>query len=185
MDYLAPWPTVIGLTNIAGKIDLDCLSDEIFNLNLLTKGEDASQQWATHEAVPLIMSLRDDIINPLVEQYSLEQWEYPLTDYRVETNAKWIPQGEGLYPHLHPGSNLSAIIYPKDSPSGITLFDPRMNASRGYPKPIRRGYMKPVTISPKAGDVLIIPSYIQHSVSYVKEEVRLSLLFEYYFGGEV
>lgn len=187
MDYLVPWPTVIGRTNIAGQIDLEKLAEETLHLNLLTHGEDDSQQHITQLKHPVIIQARDCIITPLIKEYCLEQWGFELKDkeFRSETNGKWIPEGEGLYPHLHPGSCLSAIIYPSDSESGINLFDPRTNASRGYPKAIRRNNMKAVSISPKAGDVLLIPSFVQHSVSHVKDDVRLSLLFEYYFGGNI
>jgi hypothetical protein len=98
----------------------------------------------------------------------------------METNAKWIKQGEGLYPHYHPGSCISAIFYPTDSKSGLNMFDPRVNACRGYPKEIRNNFMTTYQLSPEAGDLVIFPSYVQHSVSHVEEEVRLSLLTEYY-----
>lgn len=185
MDYLVPWPTVIGRTNIADQIDLESLANETLHLNLLTNGEDDSQRYITAMNHPLIIDVRDRIITPLIKEYCLEQWEFDLQEFRAETNGKWIPEGEGLYPHLHPGSCLSAIVYPSDAVSGINLFDPRGNASRGYPKAIRRNNMKAVSISPKAGDVLLVPSYVQHSVSHVQDDVRLSLLFEYYFGGAI
>ena len=187
MQYLEPWKIQIGRFEVkgCGQYTLDDLAGEIHYLSMLTNNEDGSQQFVSEEFIPAIMQLRELVITPLVKQYAKEVWNYEIPEIDVECNAKWIPPGEGLFPHYHPGSCISAIFYPGDSPSGINFFSPLVNAGRGYPKPIRNKFMGTVSISPKAGELYIFPSYLQHSVSYVQEDVRLSLLHEYYLRHDL
>lgn len=176
---------MIGHDNMSDRIDTEALRDEIFNLSLMTNNEDQDQEFILVEMVPLIINLRDQIVIPLVKQYMKDNFEYDLVDFDVDTNAKWIQRGEGLYPHYHPGSVMSAIIYPSDSVSGLNLFDPRGNACRGYPRSMRTKAFGTKHISPKAGDIYIFPSYLQHSVSHVVEDDRLSLLHEFYVRNDL
>jgi len=188
MNIIHPWKIQLGHFNLATDfgIDVNELNNEVFMLNNMATDEDIDQKFLDPELIPILMHTRDQIITPKVCEYSNEVFEYDITGrYEVETNAKWIPEGEGLFPHYHPGSCISAIVYPSDSVSGLNMFDPRVNACRGYPKEIRDKFFSTVKITPRAGDVYIFPSYIQHSVSYVKEDVRLSLLHEYYLRKNV
>lgn len=180
MNLIEPWKIQIGQFNLADKFDMEQFATEVYTLYAMTGGEDEAQSKLDPDLFPLILEMRDAVITPAVREFTQSCFDYPLDDFDVETNGKWIPPGEGLYPHYHPSSCFSAIVYPGDSPSALNLFDPRGNACRGYPKAIRDKFMTKMQISPKAGDVYILPSYIQHSVSYVQEDTRLSLLHEYY-----
>lgn len=180
MNIIQPWKIEILRCNIASDYNMEDFANEVFSLNLMTNGEDESQGKLDPDIFPIIIQMREDTITPLVKEFVRGVFDYTLDAFDVETNGKWIPPGEGLYPHYHPSSAFSAIVYPQDSESGINFFDPRGNACRGYPKEIRDTFFAKYQLSPRAGDVLIFPSYIQHSVSHVKEDVRLSLLHEYY-----
>ncbi|MNF96557.1 hypothetical protein D3C85_233940 [compost metagenome] len=182
--FIQPWKIEMCHLNVAHCIDLEALRDEIAALSIMTEQEDGGQRFVNNDLCPNIIHLRDDLITPAVVNYAHTCWGYEIEEMRGETNAKWIKEGEGLFPHFHPGSQMSAIFYPDDAPTGLNMFDPRGNACRGYPKPIRNNHMGMVQISPKAGDIWIFPSYLQHSVSHVKEDTRLSLLTEYYFSDE-
>lgn len=184
MDYFQPWKIVVGKINVKDQVDIQMLREDIFNLSVMTDNEDENQSFVSPDYIPTIFQLRDEIIIPAVKQFSLEQFDFEMVDFEVDTNAKWIREGEGLFPHYHPGSYLSAIIYPNDSKSGLNFFDPRGNACRGYPRSMRTREFGTRSISPREGDVYIFPSYLQHSVSYVQEEVRLSLLHEFYVNGD-
>lgn len=185
MEYIKPWEMVVARSNMRDQIDTNELRDEIFNLSLLTDNEDEKQEFICEELIPTIFKLRDTIVIPLVKQYMKDIFDYDLVDFDVDTNAKWIKEGEGLYPHYHPGSVMSAIIYPTGSANGLNLFDPRGNACRGYPRKMRTKAFGVKNISPEAGDIYIFPSYIQHSVSHVTEETRLSLLHEFYVRNDL
>lgn len=181
MELLEKWVTPIARFNLADQFDMEAWALEVFTLNAMTNGEDASQEKVLLETFPIMLEMRDRIITPAVNEFSKAHFDYDMGDeFYVETNAKWIPPGEGLYPHLHPGSVISAICYPGDSENAINFFDPRCNAARGYPKPMRQHHFKAFRVSPRKGDIYIFPSYLNHSVSHVTEEIRLSLLHEYY-----
>lgn len=185
MNQLQPWKTQILQANLLEYIptfDLAAFAEEVFTLNMMVGGQDATQTKLLKELVPLIMHTRDYTVRNVLHRWVKETFDYALDEgmYDVETNAKWIPEGEGLYPHVHASSAFSVIMYPQDSESALVFFDPRGNAGRGYPAAIRDKFFAKHVISPKAGDFYIFPSYLQHSVSYVKEDVRLSLLHEYY-----
>lgn len=183
MNIIQPWKIEIGHMNINGTPwDMEEFATEVFNLNLMTGGQDETQGKLDTDLFPIILEMRDKLITPMVKEFAHHKLSYLLSDgeFDVETNAKWIPKGEGLYPHQHSSSILSVIVYPQDSESGLNFFDPRTNAGRGYPGKIRDAHFARYAISPKAGDIFIFPSYLQHSVSYVEEDIRLSLLHEYY-----
>lgn len=184
MRIIEPWRTPIGHINLGHCLDMEALRNEIGTLAMMAQ-EDGDQRFVNdYSTFPNIVHLRKDIIDHEVRKFVREQWNYGVVDFRVETNAKWFREGEGLFPHYHPGSQVSAIFYPETSPSGLAMFDPRGNACRGYPKPIRNHHMGTHLISPEAGDLWIFPSFVQHSVAHVKEDTRLSMLCEYYFSDE-
>lgn len=183
MNIIQPWKIEIAQFNVHydhWPFDLDEFANEVFTLNQMATGEDTTQSKLDPDLFPLTLAMRDKVITPAVQRFVLDRFDHEFKHFDVETNAKWIPPGEGLYPHYHPSSAFSAIVYPTDSESGLNFFDPRGNACRGYPREIRDKFFAKHVTSPKAGDVYIFPSYLQHSVSYVKEDVRLSLLHEYY-----
>lgn len=180
METLSLWATPLAKINVADQFDMAAWADEVFAMYTMTNGEDDSQQFITPELFPVMLEMRDQVITPAVQAFCKEHFNQEMDHYYVETNGKWIVEGEGLYPHLHPGSTLSAICYPGDSTNGLNMFDPRFNARRGYPKAMRNHHFANFQISPKKGDIWIFPSYVQHSVSHVTEEIRLSLLHEYY-----
>lgn len=182
MRFVQPWKIEIAHLNVAHCIDMEDLRNEIAALSIMSGQEDEGQTFVTDKLCPGIIHLRDDIITNAVRDYTKACWNYPMEDFRSETNAKWIKEGEGLYPHVHAGSQMSAIFYPDTAETGLNFFDPRMNVSRGYPKVIRNRDMSMYQITPEAGDIWIFPSYLQHSVSHVRGDTRLSLLTEYYFN---
>lgn len=185
MEHFDPWRTIVSKVNVADQFDMAMFYEEVFLLQAMAGQEDPTQSKLDPELVPTLLQMRDELITPLVREYALTHWGYEIPKIEVETNAKWIPEGEGLFPHYHAGSCISVICYPQDSESGINFFDPRGHACRGYPKEIRDKFFSAWKVSPKAGDIYIFPSYLQHSVSYVKEDVRLSLLHEYYLRDNV
>lgn len=181
MEAFSLWATPVVRINLKDQFDMKAYADEIFAMYSMTGGEDSIQARITADLFPITFTMRDEVITPAVKEYARDHFDYCMDEFYVDTNGKWIPDGEGLYPHYHPGSVFSAICYPVDSNNAMTMFDPRGNARRGYPKKVRNGpHFGNFNISPREGDVFIFPSYVQHSVSHVTEDMRLSLLHEYH-----
>lgn len=181
METLELWKTPIVRLNLADQFDMTGYADEVFALYSMTGGEDDRQTCIDKDVFPIILTMRDEVITPAMKQYCRDHFEFEVGNFYVDTNGKWIMDGEGLYPHYHPGSVVSAICYPGDSKNALTMFDPKGNACRGYPKQMRNSPLfKNFKISPKQGDVYLFPSFVQHSVPHVTEDLRLSLLHEYY-----
>lgn len=186
METTLLWSTPIVRLNLKAQFDMEAYRDEIFAMYNMTGGEDSIQTLITPEMFPITFEMRDQVITPAVKEYCRTHFDYEMGAFYVDTNGKWIPEGEGLYPHYHPGSLFSALCYPADSKNGMTMFDPRGNARRGYPKKIRNGsHFANFNISPQEGDVYLFPSYVQHSVAHVTEDLRLSLLHEYYITEDL
>lgn len=182
MQIIHPWKTEIIVVNAAQWLDLTALKVEIATLNTMVRQEDESYQSVTKELYPNIAILRDGVVCAAVSTYTENCWKYAMNGFRVETTAQWINDEEDQCLHTSPGAQLTAIFYTSDSKSDLNLFDPRSNVARGYPKVIRDNFMGVHKLSPKAGDIVIFPSYLQHSVSRVKGDTQLSLLFDYYFN---
>lgn len=182
METLQLWSVPLLRFNVADQFNMAEYADEVLSLFAMTDGEDDRQLVIKNkELFPIILEMRDKVITPKVMEYAKEHFNFNISEFYVDTNGKWIPEGEGLFPHFHPGSVISAICYPSDSTNSMVMFDPKGNACRGYPKRMRNSpHFANFKVSPKAGDVLIFPSYVQHSVPNVDEATRLSLLHEYY-----
>ena len=86
--------------------------------------------------------------------------------------------------HQHSGSTVSGIFYVQVPDGELRLFDPRSNAIRGYPIPFH-SYFKEYTISPKNGDIVMFPSYLQHEVSDNNSKMaRICLPFDCFYDDD-
>lgn len=184
MKLIEPWKTAIGMINIKDKVDLAALADEIIQLHCLTHDDDTKPFKTDDSITPLCMKLIDDHITPAVKIFCKEAMGFDLTDFRIDTFGKWFKAGQNLTAHLHGGTGITTIFYCADSKDSLISFDPRGNACRGYPRDVRDNHFGNLVIAPKAGDIYIVPSYIQHCIPTVEDEMRLSLVNDYLFKGE-
>ena len=94
------------------------------------------------------------------------------------------PKGGYNECHVHPGAFLSGVYYlkkPKES-GDINFHDPRKGSlcSR-EPQHIARGSLQ--EINAKAGDVVIFPGWLEHSViPNISDEDRISISFNSSWG---
>lgn len=182
MELIQPWKTVIAKINLADVIHLEALANEIMSLHSISPAESETAYKVTPEEFPYLCEVRDNIITPLVQTYVKESMDFDLTKFTVDTFGKWFPAGSDLAPHTHGSTGITTVFYPADYRSSMMVYDPRNNASRGYPRKIRDNYFAPYTIYPKAGDLIIMPSYLQHYVPTVEDDLRLSLINDYMFA---
>lgn len=180
MELIEPWRTRIGIVNLKGKCKLEAVGDEILALHCMSPEGDETPYPATREEFPDIIETRDNWITPAVVEYFKQEFDYNYQDVKVESFGRWLAVGKSLGAHLHGSSAVTTILYPDDYDSEIVLYDPRGNACRGYPRSVRDGYFGDFKYTPKAGDLVILPSYLQHYVPPVKDEMRLTLVSDYY-----
>lgn len=181
MNLIEPWKIQIGHFNVADMVDLVGISNEILQLHCLTHDDDSKPHVTNAEESPLVVALRDDIITPKVLEFCQASLGYDATKLRVDTFGKWFKAGQELTAHLHGGTGITTVFYPADTKAQLIAFDPRHNACRGYPRQIRDEHFGNFVVEPKAGDVYIFPSYIQHCVTTVEEDMRLSLVNDFIF----
>lgn len=181
MQLLTPWAVQIGRVNIGHCIDADAIATEIHTLHLVSPRESTTPYQVNEEEFPVICAARDEVIAKEVRHYIARVFGHNAENMKIDTFGKAFEKYEGLDAHLHGNSNVTTVYYPYGSESGIRFFDPRGNASRGYPRKIRDSHFGELYIQPEAGDLLIVPSYVAHSVAIATEDVRLSLVNDFFF----
>lgn len=178
-----PWKTEIGLAYFGTDHDMTALSNEIIAIHAMSHNDDDKPFEVTKDLCPLVIEFRDRYITPHVKHYIERAFNRKPNDIelKVDTFGKWFQQGQELGAHLHGGTAVTTVFYPADTQAKLMVFDPRFNASRGYPRDIRDNHFGEFIFHPKAGDLIIMPSYLMHSVTTVQEEARLSLVNDYSF----
>lgn len=181
MEIIEPWKMQIARVNLLSVVDNKAISEEIHVLHCLCPRESKTPLAITAEQFPALTHFRDKVLTPIVVDYIRQTFGVNPFDMTVDTFGKVFENNEGLGSHLHGNSLLTTVYYPEDTEAGMSLADPRFNASRGYPRPVRDGHFGNYYVSPKAGDLWIVPSYIQHSVESNPEDMRLSLINDFNF----
>lgn len=180
MELLHPWLTTIGKFNIADSVDLEEISSAIMACCQQIDGSYS----ALKENDPIaecLFNLRDQFITPKVIEYVVNEFGLGTVreDYDIFSLATCITDGNDLESHIHAMSSFTVVMYPADSPCRLVLNDPRGSACRGYPRSMVKDHFGNMHITPKAGDVYIIPSYVRHSVMTVQKEFRLTFVNDY------
>lgn len=181
MQLLTPWAIQIGRVNLKDLIDADAIATEIHTLHLVSPRESTTPYEVNEQEFPVICAARDTVIEKAVREFIVKVFAHSPKNLKIDTFGKAFEKYEGLDAHLHGNSNVTTVYYPYASDSGIRFFDPRGNASRGFPRSIRDSHFGELYIQPEAGDLLIVPSYVQHSVAHATEDVRLSLVNDFFF----
>lgn len=181
MELTSLWKVEIAKVNVLDLVNNEALIEEVHLLHCLCPRESDRALALTKAQFPALVAFRDDILTPLAEDYIKRVFEVLPSEITVDTFGKVFGNDEGLGSHLHGNSMLTTVYYPEDSSAGMTLFDPRFNASRGYPRSVRDHHFGDHYITPKAGDLWIMPSYLQHNVEANKQDMRLSLINDFHF----
>lgn len=183
MELIQPWNTSILKANVSHMCNVEAIAAEILTLHSLSPQESRTAYKVTPEEFPALCDFRDRVVTNLVQSYVQQTMGFDLTQFTVDTFGKWFAKGTDLAPHTHGNTGITSIFYPENYESGMSIFDPRGNASRGYPRAIRDEHFAPYHVFPKAGDLYIFPAFLQHYVPTVKDDLRLSLINDYMFVG--
>lgn len=185
MELIRPWVTTIGKFNVSDQCDLDEICGALLASSCKVNGSFPPMDDRDPAVQPLVR-LRDDVITPPVIEYIATQFGMRLerTDLDILTQCVVIPPGGDLETHIHAMSSVTVVMYPVESAARMIVLDPRTTACRGYPRDIVTSHFGNLRIEPAPGDVYILPSYLQHSVNTVGDELRLSFVNDYFIASE-
>lgn len=185
MELIRPWMTTIGKFNVSTQCDLDEIAGALLAGSHKVNGS-FPQMDSNDPALQPLVRLRDDVITPAVMEYIQTQFEMTLErdELSILTQCVVIPPGGDIETHIHAMSSLTVIMYPVESVARLIVLDPRTTACRGYPKQLVTSHFGNLRIEPAPGDVYILPSYLQHSVNAVGNELRLSFVNDYFISQD-
>jgi len=168
------WATPMAIHDLSGDCDLEQATTECLTVSniLRDKNNQPLKNWET----PELLRIHEELIMPRIFTYLKENYGFEPTGVSV---ANWVfggNNGGGLEPHIHAGSHFTAIFYPIDNNGNLVIVDPRFNAQRGYPRRILENHFAKRTLLPNAGQLVIIPSYVEHYVTGYGNGLRLSFV---------
>lgn len=167
MNMQTLWSTAI----LRGTIDDQTFLDQMLQHILLDP--DASSSDAadrTRDKIDAALTTGDPLfvsaeahIRHHVDAYFKQAFGLDRVPYKVEMFYLLHPQGMHVKYHNHKGSTLTGVLYINVPSGDLVLLDPRVNANRHVIKQIiDTGHFDSVDIKPKAGEIVVFPSYIYH-----------------------
>ena len=129
----------------------------------------------------LVDKFKSDVVVPAFNSFLRNTVNKDISDWDSHRLHGWVVsygKDTSLDYHNHRGSQVSGVFYlmcEDDSAGGhITLTDPRQNANRGY-DPSFLPWFEPIKLIPKTGDIVLFPSFLYHSVSTYRSNIRIAL----------
>ena len=117
----------------------------------------------------------DDLLKSVLNHLELYLSDFDISDIII--NADILdPPTTPVSIHNHSNSSFTAVVYLNIQQLGgeIVLYDPRINANRGYPD-IFDSMFKPIMHQPVNGEILIMPGYLYHSVQQTNDPHRIAI----------
>jgi hypothetical protein len=182
MALIQPWPIAVAVESLAKELDDSALIQELLHNPNLGRHATPGTNTLREEDTPLVIDFVREHVQPEVATYIRNQYRRLPEELRSETWALFCTDGRGLEPHLHSGSALvTTALYLTDSHADLVLMDPRGNACRGFPPDIRAASFGNYRHTPRFGDLVIFPCYLEHYVATGPQELRVSVLSDWYF----
>lgn len=174
MSNEALWPTHIELHDLSDECDLEQAVTEclLVSNKLNDKNNLPLKYWGT----PELYRIHEELIMPRFYAHLERCYQFKPESVSV---ANWIfggNDGSGLEPHIHAGSHFTAVFYPMVDGGSIVMVDPRYSAQRGYPRDFIDGHFSKRKINPVAGQLVIMPSFLEHYVTGFDKGIRLSFV---------
>jgi hypothetical protein len=199
MEIKRLWTTFMATKNIADKIDNAELTNLCYKMNEDFKIKSMPNYYdrqryncfIEYKDDPNMMGLAKESIN-FLKDYLFELYEETSDEYKIEIQGWSMIQGWGnhLLCHNHIGHHMVAVYY-VNVPEVVNSPTPNSGALVLYnPDPINRGWMTKGpknkdglinVINVKAGDLVLFPGYVNHSVNpWYGEKERVSIAMNFY-----
>lgn len=169
------WPTPIYRTNINDPLFVSELLPRVIDINRHYHPKFADLYRTDHSTMQDVFaelySNKDDLIirtYDLIDRHVRQFYKdgFGICDIPVVIKmwGQVYYQAEHLPYHNHE-SILTGVLYLQVPEAEVHFHDPRGNANRGYPSQFDDiGFFDTIKVLPVAGDIVIFPSYLFHSV---------------------
>lgn len=185
MEIIEPWRTVIAKHRLTDEKLLDELTEELLTCPFFAESRRVGNVL-DEIYTPKTNDVMGSFVKPAVVQYLKDICKYTCKDDELRscTWGNMYNEGDSLDMHVHPNCILVTVMYLTNSNAPLTLIDPKGNACRGHPSEIIRSSFSNHRIIPKAGDLYIFPSYLQHFVVSNRKGMRVSLASDFYLEDD-
>lgn len=183
MTLIKSWSAAI--EKISFKDTFDCqtlsvelLGDRVGNFDPDTEDSDC----CITDNTPTVKRLRDTFIVPEVIRYIATHYGVSVSPSELQTRSWFRPvidQGRLLPSHTHRLSHISTVCYFEGDDGTVDFTDPFTNQTLAYPTVCYQHHYGHFDYTPEAGDLLIFPSFLYHSVAPIKHPPRFCMPSDY------
>lgn len=169
----------------------DNINDENYVLeiyNWLMQNYGSSTWPSNHTDIDLFdEDHTEEILQPLKHYIQQQVKAFSLKAFGTSDNLRvkcHATNHSSIVMHEHSGAVISGVFYLHIPNGELRLFDPRMNAERGYPGKYKN-YFEPMFVTPKSGDIVMFPSFVWHDVRTENPQQRIIMPFDVYVDEDV
>jgi hypothetical protein len=169
------WPTPVyfGKTSVDKTYELAQYLLQDYEMN--------SQKNVFDLDSPILNEFKENVVLPAFNNYLRNTLNKSIDDWGGHKLQGWVmsySNDTSLDYHNHRGSQVSGVFYllcdDSTASGSITFTDPRQNANRGYDLSFKE-WFEPYRTIPKSGEIVIFPSFLYHSVSTYRSNIRIAL----------
>jgi hypothetical protein len=171
------WSTPMGFGKMPEEFALE-LTNNLFSLGDPSKYENI---FSCGDKLPIVSEFKEKYVIPSFNNYLKNTLDKSIDDWNEHRVNGWVvsySSNTSMDYHNHRGSQLSAVFYlmcdENDKGGGVRFNDPRSNANRGYDRTFIP-WFDPHNINPSIGDIVIFPSFVYHSVSTYRDNIRMAI----------
>ena len=170
------------------NIDRPCTDDEFSTLDEIQKGSECHDSYVLNNHPDSLSCIRA-FIQENIDDY-LRTVMSPMDDVSLYISQSWcvfMKKGDTHEYHVHPNSIVSGVFYIRATHGTLMLYNTyQYQTIRTQPKNNTVYNSDSISIGVRAGDIVLFPSHVPHSVPETfEDETRISLAFNTFFVGDL
>jgi hypothetical protein len=184
------WPTTVLISEVTQRKLLDDITSDILENHIYKPSYDLQNLDLINDGGELFEQFKKSVIEPIFDQYLQKVFNIKLDQCHDSFFKSWLAgpnSGYSIGAHNHSGASVSAVFYllceEQNQGGELVLMDPRMNANRGYPTPMKTPFQDQ-WYSPKTGEVAVFPSFLYHHAMLFRGKLRIAMPVDF-FPGEI